>query len=422
MNKTTDVIVVGSGLAGLTAALAAASNGKKVHVISEGMGCLAIGGGSVDVLGYNNIGQPLSSPWDGFEYLDPGHPYSLVGRKGVEDALNAMSDCAKSKGLALLAAKDKEGNPRNFMMPTIAGTLKPTYLFQGELDPDSVDSAKKILVLGIHGFRDFKPKLIINQLRRYGAWKDREFSALVLPSPFQENGRSINALDLAHVTDRPKGHAWMLDQLKNRGHGYDLALVPPMMGAKAASPIRKDAGEALGCPYLELLSVPPGVGALRLRDALMQRLLDLDVEFYENAKVISGEIQGEKCAGITVDAVGREVVHQAESYIIATGGILGGGIILEPGSAHERIFGLPIPVPANVDDWSEPEIFGSHLVTRLGIKVDAELHPVDDKNIRILDNVHFCGRTLGSYDYAMEKSGFGVACATGWKAGQLASA
>ncbi len=422
MNKTTDVVVVGSGLAGLTAALAAASTGKKVHVISEGMGCLAIGGGSIDVLGYNNIGQPLKSPFDGFMYLDENHPYSLVGRDCVEESLSRIIECAKSKGLELQFALDENGNPRNFQMPTIAGTLKPTYVFQGDIDPNLTQTAKKILILGIQGFRDFKPKLIINQLRRYNSWQDRDFSSLVLPPPFNEKGRSLNALDIAHVADREKGYKWMLDNLKDRGKGYDLALIPPMLGAKAFSPIRKDAREILGCPFLELLSVPPGVGALRLRHALMERLHELDVEFFENAQVLSAETKSDQCLSLQINAVGRIVNHVAKSFVIATGGILGGGVILEAGSAREKIFNIKIPVPVNVDEWSEPEIFGTHLITRLGVKVDKNLNPVNENNIPILNNVFFAGRTLGGYDYATEKSGFGVAAATGWKAGQMASA
>lgn len=422
MSKITDVTVVGSGLAGLTAALAAASNGKKVHVISEGMGCLAIGGGSIDVLGYNNIGQPLASPYDGFMYLDPDHPYSLVGRPCVEEALDAIVACADSKGLKLQYARDKDGNARNFEMPTIAGTLKPTFVFQGDIDPDLTSSADKILVLGVQGFRDFKPKLIINQLRRYNKWADRHFASLLLPPPFQEHGRSLNALDIAHVADRQKGGQWLLEQLKDRGKGYDLALVPPMMGAKAASPVRKAAQKALGCPYLELLSIPPGVGALRLRDALMSRLHELNVEFFENAEVLGANVRDGRCESLRVNAVGREVLHEAKSFIIATGGVLGGGVILEPGSARERIFNIPISVPKNVDDWTEPEIFGTHLITRMGVMVDKNLNAIDENRVPILENVHFAGRTLGAYDYASEKSGFGVAAATGWRAGQLASA
>lgn len=421
MSKTTDVIVVGSGMAGLTAALAAASRNCAVRVISEGMGCLAISGDSIDVLGYDNEGNILKNPYDGFANLAPEHPYSLLGVDNVRDALAEMTECLKSKGLHLQSLLDEHDAPRNFSIPTIVGTLKPTFFFQGNIDPAVVQKAERILVITVKGFRDCKPRLIINQLRRYPEWADKDFMPLVLPAPFAEGGRSLNALDLAHVADRKHGRDWILNTLKNKGKGFDLALVPPFMGSEAKAEIRDMAANALGCPYLEMLSVPPGVGGLRIRDALVRRLHELGVEFFENARVLKGEIRDGKCSAITVNATGREVTHHAKSFVLATGGILGGGVITEPGNVHEAIFGLNIPVPANVDEWSEKEIFGKHLFTRLGVKVDADLRPLDSSGAPAIENVFFAGRTLGGYDYASEKSGFGVAASTGWKAGCMAA-
>ena len=55
MNKrNSDVLVIGAGMSGLVAALAAARRGRKVTVLSRGVGALAIGSGCVDVLGYVN--------------------------------------------------------------------------------------------------------------------------------------------------------------------------------------------------------------------------------------------------------------------------------------------------------------------------------------------------------------------------------
>ena len=51
MNKrNSDVLVIGAGMSGLVAALAAARRGRKVTVLSRGVGALAIGSGCVDVL------------------------------------------------------------------------------------------------------------------------------------------------------------------------------------------------------------------------------------------------------------------------------------------------------------------------------------------------------------------------------------
>lgn len=148
----------------------------------------------------------------------------------------------------------------------------------------------------------------------------------------------------------------------------------------------------------------------------------MNVEFYENAQITHAEIANGECRSLTVSSSGREMIHKPRAVIVATGGIINGGVILGQGHAREAIFGLNIPVPENVDKWTEPEIFGKHLATRLGVRVNSNLQALDANGSIVLKNVFFAGRTLGGYDYASEKSGHGVACATGWMAGKLAAA
>ena len=86
------------------------------------------------------------------------------------------------------------------------------------------------------------------------------------------------------------------------------------------------------------------------------------------------------------------------------------------------MFGIDITVPQDVSQWSEPKIFGNHLFSRMGVRVDRTMRPVDDAAVVRWQNVFFAGRSLGGYDYATEKSGHGVAIATGWQAGLMAAA
>jgi len=50
------------------------------------------------------------------------------------------------------------------------------------------------------------------------------------------------------------------------------------------------------------------------------------------------------------------------------------------------------------------------------------MRPVSSQAAVCWNNVFFAGRSLGGYDYATEKSGHGVAVATGWQAGRMAAA
>lgn len=415
MSKSTDVIVIGSGLAGLMAALAATKKGANVKVISEGMGNLAISPGCIDLLGYDQNGQQIDDPWAEIPNLPPEHPYSLIGPETIKESLEELQTALASKGLKLAPFVDSEGKARNSLAPTIMGTFKPTWLMPAGADSDTIQKAANILILSIKGFRDCRPQLIRSQLERYPGWTGKHIDTLLLPAPFDEHGRALNALDLAHFLDLPHGRDWFMNRIKGIGKKYDLVLMPPMLGAKADSKIRTVTAEGLGCPFVELLSVPPGVAGQRIRTALVDLLVEQNVEFYENAQVRSAKTETGKCESIALHASGREFIQSAKTFVVATGGVIGGGILLGQGKATEAIFGIDIPVPADVDEWSMPEVFGSHLVSRLGVETDKSLRNIN------LENVFFAGRTLGGYDYAAEKSGHGVACSTGWQAGKLAA-
>jgi len=158
-----------------------------------------------------------------------------------------------------------------------------------------------------------------------------------------------------------------------------------------------------------------------LRDAFLRELWKMDVEFFENSRVLRANVKDGQCVSVVAEASGREIEHVAKTFVVATGGTLSGGTILEQGKAREGIFGLDIKVPENVDDWTKPELLGDHIVTRLGVKVDGNMQALDENGKPCLENVYFAGRTLGGYDWTREKSGLGVAYASGWLAGRLAA-
>src|SRR5207253_3965252 len=86
-----DVVVVGLGLAGLVAGLAAASRGASVLVVGKGHGTLRFRTGTVDVLGYRE-GRLVTSPGAEVRELadaHPDHPYALA-QADLADGLAAV--------------------------------------------------------------------------------------------------------------------------------------------------------------------------------------------------------------------------------------------------------------------------------------------------------------------------------------------
>src|SRR4030042_1575935 len=82
-----DIVVIGGGLSGATAALRAASLGREVVLVRKGYGATAIGSGTFDVLGGSpceNLGLLTGERFDSaHELLSlakrlPLHPYGLL--------------------------------------------------------------------------------------------------------------------------------------------------------------------------------------------------------------------------------------------------------------------------------------------------------------------------------------------------------
>ena len=183
MSRTTDILVVGSGMAGLMAAIVASGQGKRVTLLSRGCGSLNIGSGCVDVLGYVN-GQPVEGqPLEALDSLPERHPYRLVSKEGVEEALKTLCAVSARHGAPLEAAAN--GNRR---VPTILGTLKPTCLTLPSCRGELLETAASALVVSVEGLRDSHPAHGV--LQRYFQILQTlsySLSPLSLRSPFKYN-------------------------------------------------------------------------------------------------------------------------------------------------------------------------------------------------------------------------------------------
>ena len=113
------VVVIGAGIAGLTAAIRLARAGLAVTLVSKGVGGLQLSQGTVDVFGYGpvRVTHPLEA-LDARAAADPKHPYASIGREAVESGVAYLADLV---GPGLLG-----GDPAaNLNLPTAVGAVRP---------------------------------------------------------------------------------------------------------------------------------------------------------------------------------------------------------------------------------------------------------------------------------------------------------
>ena len=419
-----DLVVVGAGLAGLVAALVAARKGENVTVLSTGSGALSIATAAIDVLGATAEGTVTGDPTDAISHLDPRHPYAILGPARVREALAFLAKLAADAGWPLTGVeRAPDGGVRceNRVVPTVAGTRKVTCLVPATLDTTTLRNPKKILICGVTGLRDCTPGMALEGLRDASDFPGCAFDTVWLESPVPQHHRVTTTLDVARALESEAGLKAFCASLRAAAHGkgYDAVFLPPVLGTRPGRRVPDAAAAAAGCPVFELTGLPPGVTGLRTWHLLMDALRATgNVSFMENTTVTGCEIAGDRVTSVLTSHADGLRRYPAKRFIIATGGVISGGISVEPGRAIDSVLGLVFDLPAETADWTDQDVFAPQRFAALGVSVSATLQPLLDGR-PLARNVRCAGRVIGGHDPIFERCGNGVALATGYHAAMM---
>ena len=118
----------------------------------------------------------------------PEHPYSKVGLEKIEEALSSF--------LSLFPPpySFQTIDNRNCLLPTGAGTLRPTYLIPMTMVEGTSLNEGNTLIVGFKGFKDFYAHYVADQLKCRGitlSLPDASSSRNDCDSPGKINGKKI---------------------------------------------------------------------------------------------------------------------------------------------------------------------------------------------------------------------------------------
>jgi len=166
MSQHFDVVVIGMGLSGLMAAKTAAESGQKVLIVGKGMGSLCLFSNTIDVLGFPPLaGSKAMKMKDALSQWikdHPEHPYSKLGLERTEEALSSFLSLFPPP----YSFHTMDGT--NCLLPTGAGTLRPTYLIPTTMIDATSFNEGRTLVVGFEGFKDFYVQYVADQLKCRG--------------------------------------------------------------------------------------------------------------------------------------------------------------------------------------------------------------------------------------------------------------
>ena len=421
MSTQNDVLVVGAGLAGLTAVWQLATQQKKVRLVSKGWGATHWHSGCIDVLGYYPVDdpEPVASPGVTLAKLiadQPEHPYALVGVSGVEAALNAFQALCAAAGYPLHGSLDK-----NWLLPSAVGTFRPTCLAPETMIAGDLRRDDPMLIVGIKQMVDFYPNIIAENLVKQGV--DAAHVTVDLPQLAQRNFTTLTIM--ASLLEDDGLRADLVRRIQPHLGPARRVGLPAYLGRRPSLDIKKDLEARLGVAVFEIPGLPPSLPGMRLHTILLQAIERAGGRVYHGLEGVGIERDGERVTAVFTEAAARHKPHRFERYVVATGGILGGGIVTNHrGQAREVVFDLPVSLPESRLDWFEQDFMDpkGHPIYQAGLKVNQQFQPLNGGSQPVYQNVYAAGTALSHGEVIRERSFEGVALATGFAVGNLLAA
>ena len=404
-----DVIVIGTGLAGLTAALRLAEDGARVLVLAKGVGATHLSAGTIDVLGY--MPERVERPGEAlgrFAAERPEHPYALVGADAVAAAVDWFK--ARVAGGSLAPYAYQGGLEENLLLPTAVGVPRPSAVVPETMAGGDLRRDAPIFVVGFRGYKDFHPALLADTLRSTGT-AARSAELDLVP----EGRVDVNSLGYARAFDDPSFRAEVTAQLVGRLRADERVAFPAVLGIADPHRAWAELEQRLARPVFEIPTLPPSVPGMRVFAILREALRRAGGRVILNSVVTGAEREGGRVGAVRVRVGLREERRGCDWVVLATGGFASGGLELDSRwTARETALGLPVAgVPAPGDDRFSPGYFDDHPIARAGVAVDAELRPAGYENVLV------AGATLAGAEPWREKSGDGTSLATGHRAAEL---
>jgi glycerol-3-phosphate dehydrogenase subunit B len=420
-----DVLVVGGGLAGLTAGIAAARAGADVRVVSESESTLRQASGLVDVLGYPPgapaNAEPLADPFEAVADVPPAHPYGAVGVEGVRDGLALFDDVVGD-------AYRGGHTDRNALLPTHGGAVKPTARYPVSSAAGLVSDERDALLVGFEAHTDLDAPLVADHLAAAGVPFDVRGATVSFPGDLAVDAavtRYARALDgdeplTVDGTERPAREA-LAGAVRPHLEGEQRVGFPALLGLDDPDGVRADIAEALEVDVFEVPMGPPSIPGMRLQEQLAAALTAAGGTLLESVPVVDFDADEGRVETVYLDRNGSRIPHAVEAVVLATGGLVGEGIESDPQTVREPLFDCHVAHPDDRYDWFDDGAFGDHPFARFGVDVDGDCRPLDADGAPEFANLFAAGGVVGGADFAAEKSGSGVSLSTGRRAGERAA-
>ncbi len=401
-------LVIGAGLAGLTAAWQAASRGKSTQVIASGWGATHWGSGCLDVFGYDpKHGKPVKSPEKFISQLVSNHsqhPYAQLGLDETSHALESFQLLCAGANYPLSGSL-----AQNWLLPTVLGTIRSTCLAPETMLAGALNDLAPMLLVGFEGYHDFYPQMAAANLRA----QNIPAQAVTLRLPMLTEIQRIDSMTLAHFFDKTEFQEQVISALKSKLGTAARIGFPAVLGINNALVIHGALESSLGRRVFEIAGLPPSVPGLRLHNILQDAVRATGGSIFMGITARNAKVDNADVIAIIYETAARDQIQPAQNFILASGGFISGGLQTDyNGYTKETVFGLQVDQLRSRSDNIQPEFLHArgHTIFQSGVHARHNFQSG-------FKNLYVIGNTLAG-DFIHERSLEGVAMVTGFSVGK----
>lgn len=415
-HHTTQLAIVGSGLAGVAASLFALDRGLSAAMVGS-TGAIAYTTGYFDLLGVG-AGRILDDPWQALEALrqdEPDHPLSRIAREDIRAAFERFTALVSEMGVAYTKPAE-----RNLGALLPIGIAKPTLSVPKTMlsGIEARWRGARALIVDFDGMQGFCAKEFAANFK--ASWPD--LKAVTLKFPDGDGVSPAFAEVMARMLEVPENRRRLAALVAAHLDGAQYVGLPAVLGVHAPDAVHAEMEALIGVPVFEIPTVPPAVPGIRLREMFEYALPARGLTLVAQQKVKRLDLAGGGVSLYLEDSFGG-VEIAARAAVLATGRFLSGGLASDGGTIRETVLGLPVRQPDGRDGWYRRHYFDprGHPVNRCGIDVDDRFRPLSASGTAASERLFAAGTVLAGQDWVRQRCGAGVAIATAYKAVEFAS-
>lgn len=406
-----ELLVIGSGLAGMAASLFALARGVSVAQAGNS-GVIAFTTGYLDLLGHDGRGF-VDDPWQALIRLrqdEPRHPLAKVAEDDIRAAFTHFTQTLTEMGLGYSAP-----GARNVLALTPAGTLKPTLSLPLTMQPAIAAMAGGLdtLVIDFIGLNGFSAREVVANLSP--RWPG--LRALRIGFPDMDSGAEVYAEVLARALEVPATRQRLAERIGPLLGSAQALGLPAILGVHSPDQVHREFQSLLGVPVFEIPTMPPAVPGVRLRELFEARLPQRGVALEPQHRIKRLDLSSQGVRACLEDPYG-EVTIEAAAAVLATGRFTSGGLRADPDAICETLANLAVIQPEGRGNWYRPDYFDprGHAINRSGVTVDEQWRPLDAAGKAAHPRLFAAGSVLAHQDWIRQRCGAGVAIATAYKA------